>query len=869
MARQYTASQLLHLRSSPLVKRPDDLPAIEEWIEETQAMQQQAQNKQPSERRPRTAVTATAAEASPMGNFSTGLARPTLSSRTSTARGGDAVTPAPPMTVFTSSRTTARSGEFDKSASPLPDAAVSEDPDGHRNNRTFGDKQTNRKSMVTEATDGRTGENWRRMDDEKLDSGDRNGRYNNRREREQDGERRNGFGDKPDSRWQRDERRQTNGERSGGWREREREREKDRPDRGWGRGHADGGKDPEWMAESAPRPEEDTSRAKTAADFEKFMQEMKANNNRQSGEVANNELGEVLEPVPAPKEASVPKPVERLKLDGFANKPFGSRDSKSSSATPDGAQMSSKPSSAKPKTSRFTSLFNAPAPQPEMQEVPAPQPASSQNAAEEAANFARVMQMLGGTTMSQAARPNEPASPPPRTMSNGNKPKSKFTNFFETNPQSPERLQSPEGLQSALPFQSMPNGPSVDGRGLNDKPVSHYNGRLTEKQASESSSRSRALISAMSPEPVMTPSDILDQQRPPSSRVNDLFVDQPPSRGASTPDNSIQNLLAGRRPPPKQEQASKQSMSLLELLNTKGPKQVVQPQTRPVETFNPQNLWVNEPPKHMPPPHAPTPRMPPAGSIEEKLMRNHTVMETHGQLPPQYQGQPPVPDEARRMSQRLPPPGFMDSQNLSHFQQQPATHHIRNFTEPPRQFQQGPQMPQQQPNNTRRMSGHPGLSQLPLQQLQQQPPYPAEFLQSAHAAIPPPGFNPGMARHPPGINHIPSIFSTPQPPLGQSQRDSASQPSHQQPGYASAPSNHSLDPRLGPHVSQTSGPSGSLPPAFFGGPQGYGGPPPSALPMPQGFGGQQRMAYAEPIRGGGVGVDRRYEGYGAGQAGGR
>lgn len=97
--RQYSREQLLHLRSSPLVKKPDDLPAIEQWIEyvyldidgareklriphsESQQPQQAAQREPASGRQTRQAKNA---DASPMGSFgSTGpsAGRPSLSGR--------------------------------------------------------------------------------------------------------------------------------------------------------------------------------------------------------------------------------------------------------------------------------------------------------------------------------------------------------------------------------------------------------------------------------------------------------------------------------------------------------------------------------------------------------------------------------------------------------------------------------------------------------------------------------------------------------------------------------------------------------------------------------------------------------------------
>lgn len=109
--RQYTAAQLLALRESPLVVKPDNLPAIEQWIEyvyleradggreklrihhsepsqhhnqrEQQSGASNAQQK--TRQQQRVSVGGVGGESSPMGSFSTG--RPTLGTRTSTLRG--------------------------------------------------------------------------------------------------------------------------------------------------------------------------------------------------------------------------------------------------------------------------------------------------------------------------------------------------------------------------------------------------------------------------------------------------------------------------------------------------------------------------------------------------------------------------------------------------------------------------------------------------------------------------------------------------------------------------------------------------------------------------------------------------------------
>lgn len=101
--RIYTVEQLLKLRVSPLVQKPDDLPAIEQWIEyvyldiegsreklriphsESQQQQQQQQQRQsaPSGRQQRPV-----ADASPMGNFSTGQRPSLMQTRSNANRSG-------------------------------------------------------------------------------------------------------------------------------------------------------------------------------------------------------------------------------------------------------------------------------------------------------------------------------------------------------------------------------------------------------------------------------------------------------------------------------------------------------------------------------------------------------------------------------------------------------------------------------------------------------------------------------------------------------------------------------------------------------------------------------------------------------------
>ena len=92
--RHYTRDELLYLRDSPLVQRPENLPSIEQWIEYVFADKESREKlriphsePQPTQKRQPPSKSGAGGEASPMGNFSTGL-RPSLMGARSSGRGG-------------------------------------------------------------------------------------------------------------------------------------------------------------------------------------------------------------------------------------------------------------------------------------------------------------------------------------------------------------------------------------------------------------------------------------------------------------------------------------------------------------------------------------------------------------------------------------------------------------------------------------------------------------------------------------------------------------------------------------------------------------------------------------------------------------
>ena len=808
--RRYSKDELLRLRDSPLVEKPENLPAIEQWIEyvfvdrdsleklriphsETQQTQSISARRQPQSK--------AGGEASPMGNFSTGLRPGLMPTRSSASRNGESmlyeaervvhrrlmrapedISLGPPRTMFPSSRNVSKLSDFgEKAAASSGDAAPADEQDAPRS-RFFGDK-SNRKSLNEK--DGRDNrESWTSARERRALAGDdehkQEGRYN-RRDRDQDGERRNGFGDRHEGRWgNRDDRRQ-NGEKQGGWREREREKKERDWDRG---GHSE--KEPEWMDDPAPASGEDNlstmGMPRNQEQFQKWKEAMSGK--KVVPENTNAAEAEALQPT---KEVTAAKPTAPLKLEGIVDKPFGAWGENKSSA--DTGSTPAKSAGVKTKGSRFASMFKetqAKEETPPAEEVP-PKAANAgpNGSAEDEAGFKRILQMLGGTGIGPAGPDEGASSPPPKATANGAKQKSRFTGFFDQAAKSPERMQSPPEARFPPNEDDMYQG----NRGLGDASSGMFGARLQEGQFNEQNARGRALGDAISPEPMLPINGNRDQQQQ-SQRTNDVFLDRPPSRNAATPDVNIQNLLASQRAQRPQAD-DKNSQFLLGLLQTKNSRPSSQ-QARPDNNFP---LWLDQPP-NMPEPHAPKPRAPPPpGLFEDQLLRNAPPD------PPRQEQQPMPGNEMpqRRASQRAPP-GFLDEQTLflqHQQQQQQQAAQRRNYTEP-----------QQLPR--RRMSGHPNLPQMQIPQHHQQfPGPPPEFLQSpggGHQQAPPPGFNPHMPRHPPGFHNIPNIFQAPQ------------QQGREPPGFPGG-----MPPSAGGMQSPP-----NAPPGFFGGPQGI---PPGFMQM--------------------------------------
>lgn len=610
-------------------------------------------------------------------------------------------------------------------------------------------------------------------DEGKADKNDRYGRH--------DTSDRNGG----DPRWnnQRGEDRRQNGDRpTGGWREREQAR------RNNGDRHDE--REPEWMEDPVVKKDQELNFAmpKSQEEFQKWKESM-SKKVKGEPEVEKEQVVEAPAPPPEPKPS--------LTLDGFEPGGFfafnapGGAPTPGSAATPPATAMPAKSSgTGKGKTSRFASMFKPPVeetpPPPRESDVQKAANAFASTTAEDQAGFNRVMAMLNGGGMKIGDHPTPPVespapsapqsapqSPPQPTRAgangSGTKPKSRF---FQSQPKSPERMQSPQQ-----------GGVQLGG-------ANNFN---REEPAARPA-----------PEPTMTPEPsnmynaLREQQpRPSSGRVSELAMFDPPSRGAPSPDVSIQNLLAQQRQRP--QHTSHESQNLLNLLKKSDvAQQLSRPQSQQTGGQDPAQLqrWLDH--QHHANSHggggphaetyAPKPaRLPqqPPGLFEEQLMRNFPSREDLGR----EQQMPPGIPEPRRQQQQRAPPGFYDEREILMQQQQLLQQQQmrRNYADAPPQQQMHPQQQQQ----FRKPQGPP-----------QQ--YQGEYhIASPNLSGPPPGFNAPpqphhMPRHPPGFGGQPQQQHYPQ------QREPP--------------------------------PPGSMPPGF--GPQNGGGPPPGfygAGPPPPGF----------------------------------
>ncbi|OCK82402.1 hypothetical protein K432DRAFT_391298 [Lepidopterella palustris CBS 459.81] len=855
---RYTPEQLEHIRSSPLVLKPDGLPSIEQWMEN------------PAEqngRRPRSQVTK---EGEQPANGEIRTERPALVNvgmghfaRRSSTQPEDTVL-GPPKLSFTSASRNAKTIENSEKR-PI----TSQDAEGSATDR-FSVRERWTKERDAERgrdkavyTNGRRGtredgEGWTSVKSRKslgqddLDRGTRNGdRDRDRYQKDGDvdtgdtASRRIGMGrGRIDLPWSRDdgtakEEGNKSGARSQGWRDREKDRDRDRDrDRDWTRGGRIE-EDPEWM--DTPVVSE-KKQAHTQEDFQRWKERMKA------GKTSAEEKEPILEQPPSNIEpttagavvtnAATSKPATPLALDGGLDKLFGMWGEGSKRTDANNAEVSavSKAAKPKPKSSRFAGLF-APPEETKQSLAPAPTPASPEPPAsgnsEDKEGFQRILQMLGGASTSAA-----PISPQDMALMNGMRQGGVRLDFQQPHPD--ERSDNIPPARQQIPRSREDRNTPVDAI-------------LAPRPSAPESRPSQSMFSPLPPD-MESGQELYRGSRPESSRPVEDFPMQPPSRNGSAQDALNLQALLGGRAPPEPSRDSKRDFLLTLMQQPRATPPQMGNQNIPRQSADNPNYSLfmeNNAPKAQAPPK--TRGLPPGifddsrifsenemyrreASIREANMREATIREANIREANMREASlreasmremreasireanmreasmrdavMPQPEALRKPSQRLPP-GIFDDSSIASLQRRNTTENM------PRQMT-NMGIPQQPVSDLPPWMKNPGMAQAPQER----------------NIAPPPGFGPGGMRQPPGFG---GPQGGPQTQMGPFSAGNAPL------GHPGMP-----PPRgLGGPGGMFPGGQGQMPPP--GHPQGYF-PPPGFQPGMQ-RGEDPRMMMGGPPRG--------------------
>lgn len=730
---KYTVGQLENLRASPLVKKPDGLPLIEQWMD-VPADQNNNATGTTGTRRPRTNVRDGDAVSggsdrpvlNPMGQFgrrqSMRKSTPVdlvswITSLTSPqSEPGEEPVLGPPKFNFASATRTTKTGQAKESAGAMATDGENlgdrfgrgerwRDRDGDRNrDKTF----TNGRRAGREDGEGWTNVKGRKsLGQEDFDRGfGRNG----------DRDRKDGDPDASDAprrtgpRWGRRDETAKEGEGSrfggagqGGWRDRERNREREK-DRDWNRGGKE--EDPEWMDTPVGKKE---TKAHTQEDFQRWKEQMKAKDApiEEKEELrADQSFTEEALPTgvmsnPPLKSAPTPSALEPNMGTLFGN--WGKDKTVEPSITEPVATK------AKPdKKSRFMTMFakpEEPAPPAQLFDptpVP-PVPADESNADKE--GFQRILKMLGGTSLAatQIAQPGIPAP------INGSRQGGIVLDFQHQSPSPPEPQESRGPPQR--------NARALEQQALLENIIA------PRPAGPESRPSQQARFANMSPDNAML--EQFRHARPESNRPGDEYaIQQPPSRNNNAQDPNLAALLSSRgRDDGKQ---SERDFLLTLMQGARGTPPQVMNQNLPRQPPEAQNMpFFDQPGQRQP---APTKGrgVPPPGFMEDPRMYENEMMMRREQQMRELQQQ-----EAMRNKNRNIPMGFPGHED-------PALQGLQRrntASEIPRQMT-NMGIPSQPVPDLPYMGGRqPGM-----------PPTP----QDRPGIAPPPGFG-GPMRQPPGL----------------------------------------------------------------------------------------------------------------------
>ncbi|OJD40496.1 uncharacterized protein BKCO1_1000469 [Diplodia corticola] len=783
---RYTPDELLHLRESPLIQKPDGLPAIEQWMEPAPDQNQRKGGRTQGVRND------DAAQPGENGQRASLFPNKHFTRHSNTAP-EDIVLGPPKMAFASSSRVPKLTDTNDKDEDA--DARAKDIRD-----KFFKDREERKNGPLNGRRARDEGEGWTNVRGRKAsfsEDADRPPRIGGRFTREADGEeaapRRNGARGRFEQPWLRDNVEAKEADTGhGSWRDRGNARERD-----WTRGsnnHNRLEEEPEWMDTTPVKKKDDIGMARfsrgkggaewfedmpkddkkahTQEDFQRWKEQMKAGK-------AADEKENVPEPAPAKDTPTSSKPITPMLLDG--KDMFGMWGAaavrQESPAATEGATAPPKPK-LPAKQSKFAKLFSPQEEQqqPQQQQI---QPEALFGAAngnnEDKEGFQRILQMLGNTSI-HTQSPSQGSAPQSRKPSlfSPVETRSPDRDTVHVQPQ-PTRhhiLRSREEKAGFIESVLAPRGTPTEFKG----PQGVFGPFSPAGEPGPEQLRQEPMRQEPRPESIRSPEERMHQATPSSNGMGSF---------------GIQGLMSSQ-PPPHAAQLSRDREFLLNLMTQ--PQRNTPPQPTQARPPPPPELFTNFMESKAMPPRA----NPPPGLFDDRQFPENDV---------RYQPQPqrrmpenPEIENAMRRAGRfnLPVHPGLDDPAIAGLQRRGTAD-----AGIPRGQLNNMGIPHQGPPDQMWSMKPPGL-----QQPQDRPP--------VSSMAPPPGF-PAANRGPPGFGgpNMPP-FSAGNTPLGH-------------PGMRGPPVQG--PPSAGP------GPSPMFsPPGHGGPPHGYFGPP-QGPPPPPGFGG--------------------------------
>lgn len=568
----YSEDQLLALKESPLVKKPDGLPSISQWMDVPAEQSTSANvNNNGAARRTRPVRDGEAGAPNdprplinPMGQFGR-----RQSMRKSEARGimaainallvepGEDTVLGPPKLAFLSaSRTQAKTMGEAKERTGI--VSIDGDSLGDRfprekNERWSRDRDTDR-TREKSYTNGRRptredGEGWtsvkgrKSIGQEDFERFSRNGdraRDKHEGDPETEAAPRRMNRERTEPRWGRRDETKEEGTKAGvqgGWRERDRDRERERDtrDRDWNRGGTKAEEDPEWMDTKVENKE---FKPRTQEDFQRWKEQMRAKDTPSEDKDGSRDtpMESTSVTVPPMLTAPIHTPSAQEPTQGIL---FGNWGKDKGADLPPAETISAKPKTDK--KSRFMTMFAKPeepaAPSfPSAPPAAAPIPAMDPNADKE--GFQRILQMLGQVNVGGPP----PAQPSIPGLTNGTRHGGGISLDFnqQSPPPEPQHNRPPPRTleqQSILENILAPRAPAPDSRSMQQSQQPRFN--------------------SMSPENAHP--DHFRLPRPDSNQPEDHFPHQPPPPRNNQQDANLAAILNSRaREESQRDQGTKQ-----------------------------------------------------------------------------------------------------------------------------------------------------------------------------------------------------------------------------------------------------------------------------------------------------------------------